>query len=117
MDGWTVVTDDIVFASMERQSNDSDSEGDIVVMSVYWDEWSRCIGSRYQRDHLYRVGRLDSCSKQWRDFKIAGQAKLIQLKDPIKAKELIQSTYYYKRRTISPTAGAIWDLKEKPSWI
>lgn len=85
-------------------------------MRLYWDEWSRCIGSRYQRDQLYRVGRLDSCSKQWKDFKIASKAKMIQFKDPPKAQEMIDSTYYKKRTTISPTAAAIWELKDEPSW-
>ena len=101
----------------DKSQQHQQEQEEIVIMSTYWDEWTRCIGSRYQRDHLYRVGRLDSCSKQWKDFKIAGKAKVIQFKDPTNAKELIQSTYYYKRRTISPTAGAIWELKDEPSWI
>jgi len=87
-----------------------------VSLSLYWDEWSRCIGSRYQRDHLYRVGRLDSCSRQWQDLKIAGRAKFLQNKDPAKCKEMMDNTFYKKRTTISPTAGAIWELKEKPGW-
>lgn len=103
----------------ESSSEDSslmNSNQEIVVMSLYWDEWSRCIGSRYQRDQLYRLGRIDTCSRQWKDFKIASKAKLIQFKDPENARELIHSTYYMKRKTISPTAGAIWELKQKPSW-
>jgi hypothetical protein len=89
---------------------------EFVVLSVYWDEWSRCIGSRYQRDHLYRLGRLDPCSKQWNDFKIASRAKVVQWKDPAAAEVLLDATYYRKRTTISPTAGAIWELKERPGW-
>jgi hypothetical protein len=106
----------LTFTMQENTSEDSSSNQEIVVMRVYWDEWSRCIGSRYQRDHLYRLGRFDSCSRQWKDFKIAGKAKLIQFNDPEKARELIDSTYCNKRKTISPTAGAIWELKKTPSW-
>jgi hypothetical protein len=87
-----------------------------VVLRVYWDEWSRCIGSRYQRDHLYRLGRLDPCSRQWKDFKTASRAKVVQYKDPAKAEGMMDSTFYKKRTTISPTAGAVWELKETPSW-
>jgi hypothetical protein len=89
---------------------------EFVVLRVYWDEWSRCIGSRYQRDHLYRVGQLDPCSRQWKDFKTASRAKVVQWKDPATAEVMINSTFYKKRTTISPTAGAIWELKETPSW-
>eukprot|EP00532_Pseudo-nitzschia_australis_P002778 CAMPEP_0168187978 /NCGR_PEP_ID=MMETSP0139_2-20121125/15353_1 /TAXON_ID=44445 /ORGANISM="Pseudo-nitzschia australis, Strain 10249 10 AB" /LENGTH=112 /DNA_ID=CAMNT_0008110287 /DNA_START=97 /DNA_END=436 /DNA_ORIENTATION=- len=78
--------------------------------------WSRCIGSSYQGDSLYRYGRLDSCGRQWRDLKLAAEARLTQWRDPKRAQELIDSTYYQKRTTISPTAGAIWELKERPGW-
>lgn len=106
----------LTFTMQENTSEDSSSNQEIVVMRLYWDEWSRCIGSRYQRDHLYRLGRFDTCSRQWKDFKIASKAKFIQFKDPEKARELINSTYCNKRKTISPTAGAIWELKKTPSW-
>lgn len=97
--------------------NDATAEPQVLVpIGLYWDEWSRCIGSRYQRDQLYRVGKLDSCSRPWKDFKIAVQAKVAEVSDPEKAKELMDSTFYTKRTTISPTAGAIWELKKKPSW-
>ena len=89
---------------------------DLVIVSTYWDEWSRCIGSRYQRDQLYRLGRFDSCSKQWNDLKTAVKARVIQWKDPSRAEEMISATYYKKRTTISPTAGTIWELKDRPSW-
>ena len=79
-------------------------------------EWARCIGSGYQSDSLYRHGRLDSCGKQWNDLKLAIEARLVQWRNPSRAKELIDSTYYKKRTTISPTAGAIWELKERPGW-
>ena len=87
-----------------------------IPLTLYWDEWSRCIGSRYQRDHLYRVGRLDGCRHQWNDLKTAGKAKFLQFKDPQECKKMMDSTYYRKRQTISPTAGAIWELKETPGW-
>ena len=92
------------------------STAPVVVLGTFWDEWSRCISSRYQRDQLYRVGRLDGCSRQWNDLKIAGRAKVVQYRNPQEANELVASTYYKKRTTISPTAGAIWELKEQPGW-
>jgi hypothetical protein len=101
---------------IDIESTTTTKPTDFIVMTTYWDEWSRCIGSRYQRDHMYRVGRLDTCSKQWKDFKIAARAKVIQWKEPARAEEMIQNTYYKKRTTISPTAGAIWEFKEKPGW-
>lgn len=85
-------------------------------LGLYWDEWARCVGSRYQMDHLYRVGKLDSCSRQWKDLKVAFRAKMKGGYDPHGAKELLDSTYYRKRISISPTAGAIWELKDKPGW-
>ena len=97
-------------------TQNSSLEVEEIPLSLYWDEWSRCIGSRYQRDHLYRIGRLDSCSRQWQDLKTAGRAKFLQYKDPAKCKEMMDNTFYKKRTTISPTAGAIWELKEKPGW-
>lgn len=100
---------------MDNQAKPSDILVD-VPLSLYWDEWSRCISSRYQRDYLYRVGRLDSCSRQWKDLKIVGRAKFLQYKDPETCKKMMDSTFYKKRTTISPTAGAIWQLKEEPGW-
>jgi hypothetical protein len=49
-------------------------------------------------------------------MKKAMRAKVLEISEPQKAKELMDSTYYKKRTTISPTAGAIWELKKKPSW-
>jgi Protein of unknown function (DUF3128) len=89
---------------------------EFIGLGLFWDEWARCIGSRYQIDHLYRVGKLDSCSKQWKDLKIATRARLKHRWDPQAAQQLLNSTYYKKRTTISPTAGAIWELKDKPGW-
>lgn len=85
-------------------------------LGLFWDEWARCIGSRYQADHLYRVGRLDSCANQWRDLKIATQARFLVIRDPKQALALMESTHYNKRTTISPTAGVIWELADKPGW-
>ena len=94
-----------------------DNEDDpSVPLGLYWDEWSRCVGSGYQMDSLYRNGKIDGCGKQWKDLKLAAEARLVQWRNPQKAQELIQSTYYTKRTTISPTAGAIWELKEQPGW-
>ncbi len=89
---------------------------DSVPIGLYWDEWSRCVSSGYQMDSLYRNGKIDGCSKQWKDLKLAAEARLVQWRNPQKAQKLIASTYYTKRTTISPTAGAIWELKEEPGW-
>jgi hypothetical protein len=81
---------------IDIESTTTTKPTNFIVMTTYWDKWSRCIGSRYQRDHMYQVGRLDTCSKQWKDFKIAARAKVIQWKEPARAKEMIQNTYYKK---------------------
>ncbi|KAL7518249.1 hypothetical protein ACHAWX_003097 [Stephanocyclus meneghinianus] len=82
------------------------------------DEWTRCIGSGYQRDSLYRFGKFDSCSAQWNDIKVALKAKAAS--DPDEAKRLIEQTHYKKNLgsdwKVSPTAGVVWDLKEHPGW-
>lgn len=103
---------------MSQTTNNTSEEEEFapVPLGLYWDEWSRCIGSRYQRDQLYRLGQLDSCSRPWKDMKKAIQAKVLEMSEPQKAKELMDTTYYKKRTTISSTAGAIWELKKKPSW-
>ena len=93
--------------------NDTD---EAIKLGLFYDEWARCIGSGYQGDSLYRYGRLDGCGKQWNDMKKAAEARLTQWRDPKRAQELMDSTYYKKRTTISPTAGAIWELKERPGW-
>jgi Protein of unknown function (DUF3128) len=91
---------------------------DVVDMFLFFDEWSRCIGSRYQRDRLYRYGKFEGCSKQWKDVGIAMKAKMCKNRE--EAEAMVAETHY--RRTLgsdpknSPTAGIIWDLKEKPGW-
>lgn len=97
-------------------SPDGEKPVEIVPLGLYWDEWSRCVSSRYQRDHLYRMGKLDQCSRPWKDLKMAMEAKVIAWNDTEKAGEIMESTYYKKRTTISPTAGVIWELKSTPSW-
>ena len=82
------------------------------------EEWNRCISSTSQRDSLYRLGKFDTCSKQWEDVKIAFRAKASN--DPKKAQDMLEETYYRKNLGSdpknSPTAGYIWDLKERPGW-
>ena len=102
--------------ALDAVADSEASEDRAIKLGLFWDEWARCVGSGYQWDSLYRYGRLDSCGKQWKDLKLAIEARLIQWRNPSRAKELIDSTYYKKRTTISPTAGAIWELKEKPGW-
>ena len=91
---------------------------DVVNIWLFFDEWSRCIGSRYQRDKLYRYGRFDGCGAQWKDLKIAGRAKLQNNKED--AERMLSETHYKQHLgsdlSKSPTAGVIWELKEKPGW-
>ena len=91
---------------------------EIVNVIHFFDEWTRCIGSGYQKDSLYRYGKFDSCTAQWNDIKISMKAKMAS--DPEEAQRLLAQTHYRKNLgsdlTQSPTAGFIWDLKEKPCW-
>ena len=103
-----------MFSSLSSSLSSSSSTSAEVKVGMYYDEWARCVGSSYQIDHLYRLGRFDSCKKQWGDVKTAIKIKFTR--DPEKAQELLDSTYFKKRTTISPTAGAIWELKEQPGW-
>lgn len=90
---------------------------EVVDLSLYWDEWSRCVNSRYQRDQYYRFGKFDTCSKQWHDFKVACRAKVTKAEvEEEKAKELLATTFYHKKTNVSPTVGVIWELKETPGW-
>lgn len=87
---------------------------EIVNFNLFLSEWSRCLTAKYQRDQLYRMGKFDDCHWQWEDVKTAFWAKLSR--DEAYATKQIQSTYYHKRTTISPTDGIIWNIKETPSW-
>lgn len=87
---------------------------EVVNLTLFASEWSRCLTATYQRDQLYRHGKFDDCNRQWTDVKTALRAKFTD--DESQAVKLIESTYFYKRTTESPTAGVIWELKEKPSW-
>ena len=107
----------VIAKALDAVVAESDATGDgAIKLGLFWNEWARCIGSGYQSDSLYRHGRLDGCGKQWNDLKLAAEARLTQWRNPLRAEELINSTYYMKRTTISPTAGAIWELKERPGW-
>uniref|UniRef100_A0A6U2F3N9 Uncharacterized protein n=1 Tax=Pseudictyota dubia TaxID=2749911 RepID=A0A6U2F3N9_9STRA len=90
-----------------------------ISLRLYFDEWSRCLSSMYQRDSLYRFGRFDSCGPQWSDLKTAIRAKTM-VSEPEKARGLLESTHYALNLgsdpANSPTAGVIWELKEKPGW-
>ncbi len=91
---------------------------DVVNLWTYFDEWTRCCSSTYQKDSLYRFGKFDSCTKQYKDLRIAINAKVMS--DEAEAKKLIEKTFYKKNvgsdLNNSPTAGTIWELKEKPGW-
>ena len=88
---------------------------EVVNVSFYWDEWTRCVNSGYQRDQYYRFGKFDNCSRQWNDFKIATRAKF-RTETEDEAKKMLETTYFHKKNNVSPTVGVIWDLKDPPSW-
>jgi hypothetical protein len=60
----------------------------------------------------------DACTASWNDVKIAMKAKMQS--DPNIAEQLLAETHFRKNLgsdlTRSPTAGVIWDLKDKPCW-
>jgi hypothetical protein len=91
---------------------------DVVNLWTFFDEWTRCCSSSYQRDSLYRFGKFDSCTPQYKDLRIAINAKV--MKDEEEAKKVIAKTHYKQNLGSdpdrSPTAGIIWELKEKPGW-
>ena len=62
--------------------------------------------------------RADACTAQWNDVKTAMKAKMQS--DPEIAQQLVAETHYKKNLgsdlSRSPTAGVIWDLKDKPCW-
>ena len=86
----------------------------VVNLGEFWEEWSRCITFKHQRDQLYRLGKYDDCSRQWRDYANVLAAKFSN--DPEKAKTVVESTNLYKSRGASTTLGVIWEAKETPSW-
>lgn len=63
-------------------------------------------------------GHFDSCTKQYKDLRIAINAKVT--KDEAEARRMIAGTFYKQNLGSdlknSPTAGAIWELKDKPGW-
>lgn len=87
---------------------------EIVDLTFFAGEWSKCLSTKYQTDQLYRLGKFDDCSRQWKDVKTAVKAKLSR--DEARAKELMEGTFHHQRTNVSPTAGIIWELKEKPGW-
>ena len=91
---------------------------EVVNLWTFFDEWTRCASSGYQRDSLYRFGTFDNCSPQYQDLKVAIRAKMMN--DTDQATSLVKSTFYKRHLgsdlANSPTAGFIWDLKDKPGW-
>ena len=85
-----------------------------VDVGLFIHEWSCCLSARYQRDQLYRLGKFDDCSRQWRDLKDAFRAKVAR--DDQEAQTIVEATYYHQRTTASPTIGVIWNLKSTPGW-
>jgi len=67
--------------------------------------------------HYLRTN-IESCTEQWKDLKLAMKAKTTS--DPDEAQRILSQTYYKKNLGSdlkqSPTAGVIWDLKERPGW-
>jgi len=91
---------------------------EVVDIWKFFEEWSRCVSSTYQRDAVYRWGKFEKCSNQSKDLRIAFKAKL--KKDEAEAREMIANTFYKQNLgsdpSNSPTAGYIWDLKKIPGW-
>jgi hypothetical protein len=60
----------------------------------------------------------ESCSAQWNDIKLAFKAK--SASDEEEARKILEQTNYKQNLgsdlKVSPTAGYIWELKEKPGW-
>jgi hypothetical protein len=86
----------------------------VVNAGEFWEEWSRCITFKYQRDQLYRMGNFDDCGKEWKDYSNVFSVKFTN--DPEKASRVLEATHLYKSRTTSPTVGVIWEAKGTPSW-
>jgi hypothetical protein len=86
----------------------------VVNAGEFWEEWSRCITFKYQRDQLYRMGNFDDCGKEWKDYSNVLSVKFTN--DPEKASRVLEATHLYQSRTTSPTVGVIWETKGTPSW-
>ena len=86
----------------------------VVNLGEFWEEWSRCITFKHQRDQLYRVGRFDDCTVQWRDYTRAIEAKFTN--DADKARVMIEGTHLCRTKGVSSTLGVIWQAKQVPSW-
>lgn len=86
---------------------------EVVHFNEFLAEWSRCLTGQYQRDRLYRFGKLDDCGLQWQDLITAFKAKWSKDKD--EALRLLDTTHHH-RSQVSSTAGVIWELKETPGW-
>lgn len=91
---------------------------EIVNLWTFFDEWTRCCSTMNQKHSVYHFGKFDSCSAQFQDLKVALRAKM--LKDEQEAKDWIDQTHYKLHLGSdlknSPTAGVIWEMKEKPGW-
>jgi Protein of unknown function (DUF3128) len=87
---------------------------DVVDFGLFLSEWSKCLTATHQRDQLWRFGKFDDCSLQWKDVRNAAYAKLSN--DQQFAEKVIGETFYVQRTTTSPTVGVIWELKDKPGW-
>jgi uridine kinase len=86
----------------------------VVDVGLFVAEWSKCLTFKYQRDQLYRMGKLDDCSRQWDDVNNVVYAKFVN--DTAEATNIIQKTYNYQRSSVSPTIGVIWEEKSTPNW-
>lgn len=66
-------------------------------------------------------GKFEGCSKQWKNLGIDCHESQICARNRDEAQTMVAVTHY-RRSTLgsdprnSPTAGIIWDLKEKPGW-
>jgi hypothetical protein len=91
---------------------------DVVNLWTFFDEWTRCASSRFQRDSLYRFAKFDGCGPQYKDLKASLSAKVMN--DNEEAEAVISRTHYKRNLGSdlknSPTAEYIWNLKETPGW-
>jgi len=76
------------------------------------------VSAFYTQQIYYNILIADACTAQWNDVKMAMKAKMEP--DPIRAEQILAETHYRNNLgsdlSRSPTAGVIWELKEKPCW-
>jgi hypothetical protein len=114
---WTDVATPAAAASTAAGTSvktNTDTDTVVINLGEFWQEWSRCITFKHQRDQLYRFGKFDDCGNQWRDYMAVWRVKFTN--DTTKAQQVVQSTTLYRNKGTSTTLGVIWESKHPPSW-